>query len=138
MLKPSRATDYNIPIISPPVKHPKHCFDWWYRLFVIKLKMICYICTWHVLSEVMKRKAVDWCCLIRELKQTDAAAKRRRSISKFCSEGLKAKWVQSALDIIHSLIEWRFECDHLLLAVLSVCLKGNSEFSASWTQMKEH
>ena len=27
MLKPSRATDYNIPIISPPAKHPKHCFD---------------------------------------------------------------------------------------------------------------
>ena len=27
MLKPLSATAYNISIISPPVKHPKYCFD---------------------------------------------------------------------------------------------------------------
>ena len=31
---------------------------------LLSLKKIYYTCTWHVLSEVMKRKAVDWCCLI--------------------------------------------------------------------------
>ena len=38
--------------------------------------------------------------------------------------GLKTKWIHSALDIIHSLIEWRFECDRLLLAAASVCLSS--------------
>ena len=32
MLKPSRATDHNIPIISPPVKHPKHALIIIYKL----------------------------------------------------------------------------------------------------------
>ena len=105
MLKPSRATDYNIPIISPPVKHPKHCFDWWYRLFVIKLKKIYYTCAWHVLSEVMKRKAVDWCRLIRELKQTDLAAERRRSISKFLFRRTQDQ-VNSLGPWHHSLFNW--------------------------------
>ena len=61
---------------------------------------------------------------IRELKQTDAAAERRRSTSKFYLEGLMAKWIQSALDIIHPLIEWRFEFDRLLSAAASVCLRS--------------
>ena len=30
--------------------------------------------------------------------------------ANFHSEGLKAKRIHSALDVIHSLIEWRFEC----------------------------
>ena len=42
-----------------------------------------------------------------EFKRTDAAAERRRGgqQANFYSEGLKAKWIYSALDIIHSLIE---------------------------------
>ena len=44
--------------------------------------------------------------------------------ANFYSKGLKAKWIQSALDTIHSLIEWRFECDHLLSAAASVCLSS--------------
>ena len=42
----------------------------------------------------------------------------------FYSEGPKAKWIHSALDIIHSLIEWKFECDRLLSAAASVCLSS--------------
>ena len=66
---------------------------------------------------------------IRELKQTDAAAERRRprgggQQANFCSEGLVVKSIQSALDIIHSLIEWRFESDRLLSAAASVCLSS--------------
>ena len=41
--------------------------------------------------------------------------------ANFYSEGLKAKWIHSALDIIHSLIEWKFECDRLLSPAASVC-----------------
>ena len=47
-----------------------------------------------------------WQAANRELKQTDAAAEMRRSTRKFYSGGLKAKWIQSAPDIIHSLI-WK-------------------------------
>ena len=43
----------------------------------------------------------------RELKQTDAAA---ANLQIPYSEGLKAKWIQSALDIHYSEFEWRFAC----------------------------
>ena len=35
---------------------------------------------------------------------------------KIYSKALKAKWIQSALDINQSQIEWRSECDRLLSA----------------------
>ena len=44
--------------------------------------------------------------------------------ANFYSEGLKAKWIHSARDIIHSLIERKFKCDRLLSAAASVCLSS--------------
>ena len=60
----------------------------------------------------------------RELKQTDAAAERRRSTSKFLFRKTRGQVIHSALDMIHPLTEWRFECDHLLSAAASVCLSS--------------
>ena len=59
----------------------------------------------------------------RELKQTDAAAERRQSTSKFLFRRTQGQVNSLALDIIHSLIERKFECDRLLSAAASVCLR---------------
>ena len=53
-LKPSSSTDYNIPIISPPAKHPKHCFDFFLGGITIVFEPIfsssITLCVWLYLT----------------------------------------------------------------------------------------